>query len=345
MSSLTAFQVKYKSVKSCGVSWEYNGSVRKSDGVRHGQGTCTYSDGDVYVGEWRDGEKKGAGTYTSARGDVSEGVWANDKLNGSGKETFADVSYEGEFKDNNWHGRGKETRDDGSTYEGQFRDGKRHGTGRCALVNGSIHEGSWEDNKLHGHGKVTSQDGAVFVLSYEGQFNSGNWHGRGRVTYASGEVYDGQWKDGKRCTCPENLTKDNIHTLHVDMLVDFWGAHSSKGPRRIEGTLADSQESALKKDDKALLICLNEGENAQGQLCYRHLVTVLEVGCARSAHENQVLLNYDQFKAAKHNTWISNRSSLLEHATAERRKERLVFNAMYEKVREHKFPRAQRKRK
>jgi hypothetical protein len=89
----------------------------------------------------------------------------------------------------------------------------------------------------------------------------------------------------------------------------------------------------------------NEGENAQGQLCYRHLVTVLEIGCARSAHENQVLLNYDQFKAAKHNTWISNRSSLLEHATAERRKERLVFNAMYEKVRENKFPRAQRKRK
>lgn len=343
-ASLTVLQVKCKGVKSGGISWVYDGFVRKSDGARHGYGTCTYSDDDVYVGEWRDGEKKGAGKYTSARGDISEGVWVHDKLNGTGKETCcANGSvYEGEFKDNNWHGKGREMRADGSVYEGEFRDSKRHGTGCCTLVNGSIYEGTWQDDKLHGHGKVTCGDGS---MSYEGQFNSGNWHGRGKVTYASGEVYDGPWKDGKRCICPDNITKDNVQTLDVAMLVDFWGAHAKKGPKGHGGTLADSNEKDLKVGDEALLIALEEGEYAQGQLCYRHAVTVLEIGCARSVHENQVLLRFKKWPSPKNDIWITNRNSLIEHATQERLKECVKFNAMYEKVKEHLNPRAQRKRK
>jgi hypothetical protein len=92
-----------------------------------------------------------------------------------------------------------------------------------------------------------------------------------------------------------------------------------------------------------MIIALEEKEFAQGQLCFRHLVTVLQIGSARSAYENQILLRYKHFSPA-HDTWITKRSSLIERVTEELLKERVVFNPIYKKVREHIYPRAQRKR-
>ena len=34
------------------------------NGVPHGQGTLTFSNGDKYVGEWKDDKAHGQGTYT-----------------------------------------------------------------------------------------------------------------------------------------------------------------------------------------------------------------------------------------------------------------------------------------
>ena len=37
--------------------------------------------------------------------------------------------YEGEYKDEKYHGHGTETWSDGDKYEGEFKDGKRKGHG------------------------------------------------------------------------------------------------------------------------------------------------------------------------------------------------------------------------
>ena len=49
--------------------------------VSYGQvETRNYSDGSVYVGEFRDGQRNGQGTYTFADGTVSSGIWRDNEL-------------------------------------------------------------------------------------------------------------------------------------------------------------------------------------------------------------------------------------------------------------------------
>ena len=70
----------------------------------HGNGTETQSDGEKYVGEFKDGLYHGQGTYTYANG---------------GK-------YVGEFKDDNKHGQGTYTYADGAIYVGEWKDNEKH---------------------------------------------------------------------------------------------------------------------------------------------------------------------------------------------------------------------------
>ena len=46
----------------------------------HGQGTLTFPDGAAYVGEWRDGFMNGQGSLTLADGKVKKGIWKNGAL-------------------------------------------------------------------------------------------------------------------------------------------------------------------------------------------------------------------------------------------------------------------------
>ena len=49
--------------------------------VSYGQvETRNYSDGSVYVGEFRDGQRDGQGTYAFADGRVSRGIWRDNEL-------------------------------------------------------------------------------------------------------------------------------------------------------------------------------------------------------------------------------------------------------------------------
>ena len=66
-------------------------------------GSLTYSNGDKYVGEWKDGNRSGQGTYTFANG----------------------ANYVGEFKDGKFHGQGKFINQFRTQFEGSFRDGER----------------------------------------------------------------------------------------------------------------------------------------------------------------------------------------------------------------------------
>ena len=53
------------------------------DNKMHGQGTCTYASGGKYIGEWKDNKRHGQGTYTAAnKGKVYEGLWENGEFIG-----------------------------------------------------------------------------------------------------------------------------------------------------------------------------------------------------------------------------------------------------------------------
>jgi len=42
---------------------------------RHGQGTCTWPSGTIYIGNWKDDKLHGDGTLTHSDGRVSKGMF------------------------------------------------------------------------------------------------------------------------------------------------------------------------------------------------------------------------------------------------------------------------------
>ena len=94
---------------------QYVGQTKLLSGKRHGQGTYTWADGRVYVGEWKKDKRHGQGTYTWPSGQT----------------------YVGEFKDGKKHGQGTTKYDNGSKYVGEYKNGKRDGRGTAYYSDGS----------------------------------------------------------------------------------------------------------------------------------------------------------------------------------------------------------------
>ena len=59
--------------------------------MRHGIGTCTWSDGSTYTGDWTVNIRHGNGVFKTG-GDnpiTYEGQWANDIKHGRGRLTYS----------------------------------------------------------------------------------------------------------------------------------------------------------------------------------------------------------------------------------------------------------------
>ena len=63
-----------------------------------GFGTATYSNGDVYVGNWLDGQRSGHGTLTSLSGEKYDGSWLKDVRDGFGVSVFSNGAWQGRVK-------------------------------------------------------------------------------------------------------------------------------------------------------------------------------------------------------------------------------------------------------
>ena len=169
--------------------------------------TIVYFNGDSYVGEVDgNGLKSGHGILKRTNGNVYDGEFKDDRRHGKGKLTWAagtmhggDI-YEGEYKEGLMNGKGKLTFTNGDIYEGEFKDGKRHVRGKYTWADGDVYDGEFKDGKRHGQGKFTWADGSVNEGDmYEGEYKNDRKHGRGKLTSADGSVvYDGMWFEGKR---------------------------------------------------------------------------------------------------------------------------------------------------
>ncbi|MCB9201736.1 MAG: hypothetical protein H6604_01625 [Flavobacteriales bacterium] len=93
--------------------------------ARNGFNKYTYSNGDVYEGNWVENKKQGFGKYTSAStGDVYEGNWVDDIRSGQGKLTWKDgKTFVGNFENNMPKGEGKMIYADGTEQDGVFENG------------------------------------------------------------------------------------------------------------------------------------------------------------------------------------------------------------------------------
>lgn len=74
----------------------------------------------------------------------------------SGKGTYffadSDKTYEGDFNNNHFHGKGKLTFGNGNCYNGTFENGLQSGQGTMSYADGSKYIGAWHNDLKHGIG-------------------------------------------------------------------------------------------------------------------------------------------------------------------------------------------------
>ena len=80
------------------------------------------------------------------------------KLHWLGKFTTEAFTYEGEFSEDLFNGKGVLKYADGSYYEGEFRKGQICGKGEMLFSNGSKYDGQWYDGRMHGIGTFYTVD-------------------------------------------------------------------------------------------------------------------------------------------------------------------------------------------
>lgn len=126
-------------------------------------------------------------TYLLGDGSNYTGPTKNRKADGRGKlvfpkkNSFNYESYEGEFQDGYFFGKGTLIWQSGSKYNGEFIEGRREGFGIYVFNNGrSTYEGFFRDGQFHGRGKLTIKKENGDSYSYEGNFENDLQSGRGK---------------------------------------------------------------------------------------------------------------------------------------------------------------------
>ena len=115
--------------------------------------------------------------------------------------------YEGEWKRDKEHGKGKLMTADRSRiiYEGEFERGRMQGQGTYYYAQadnsvldkatlGARYIGEFKENMRNGFGQYFLPDGSI----YNGMWREGMMNGKGIFTWPDKSTYDGEWKDGKR---------------------------------------------------------------------------------------------------------------------------------------------------
>ncbi len=127
-----------------------------------GKGKYTFSNGDVYEGEFECGFRI-YGKMTYANGDVYEGHWSpieiceescnilgGEEKNGEGILHYANGDeYNGSWLNGKRHGQGIFTSlDQMCIYVGEWFNDQKHGEGKMIYANKTTKKGKWENDKL-----------------------------------------------------------------------------------------------------------------------------------------------------------------------------------------------------
>ena len=93
-------------------------------------------------------------------------------------------------------GIGKFQYKNGDLYDGEWRDNKFHGRGKLTMSSGTIYEGNFENNKMHGHGSFTFANGDKYTGLFENDQRT-----EGIVTCVNGDIFRGDYSTKKEKIC------------------------------------------------------------------------------------------------------------------------------------------------
>jgi hypothetical protein len=156
------------------------------EGVRDGQGTLKWANGDFYEGDFKNGLRHGVGILVEQYGRRKyHGSWVLSQKEGHGTEIFANGDkYVGEYSHDMFNGQGELTTS-GGVYKGGFKDGLRDGFGIMQFKTNCRYEGMWSKGRFDGKGLYSWPDSR----RYEGQWVNGERTGMGIFTEVNGEKY------------------------------------------------------------------------------------------------------------------------------------------------------------
>jgi len=186
-------------------------------GQRHGGGRLRWLDGSSYAGEFIEGVRAGHGKLTLPMNSDAqqtgkyEGQWKDNTMHGRGRlETLEEGNYEGQFKSNSFHGQGRLEFPNGDVHVGSFARGFREGKGRYEWKNGDWFEGNFRNSGRDGNGTFISKDRGI---RFKGQFQEDMPHGRGTLlqeTPMSNPMeYEGQFDHGLKSGMGKYIWPDN----------------------------------------------------------------------------------------------------------------------------------------
>jgi hypothetical protein len=168
----------------------YRGATRGA--TLHGKGEYV-SKSFKYEGEWAEGLKQGDGTYVWENGDRYQGHFSADRPDGRGRYQFANGdAYEGEVQAGVINGRGSYTSKNGDVFDGSFQNGRPHGVGVYRFASGDRYEGEMRAGNMQGTGRYVAKNGD----RVEGPFAGGRPHGKGVYHFSNGDRYEGDIQAG-----------------------------------------------------------------------------------------------------------------------------------------------------
>ena len=193
--------------------------------------------------------------------DQNGNIYSGDILwikNGNGKCKYNTKDgyeiYEGQFREDLCHGKGKYIFANGEIYEGDFSyGGERMGNCTVKYPNGNEYNGKWSRNSECGKGTMKYKNGDIYI----GNWDSNNQNGQGKMKYKNGDYYDGNWSSGK----PSG--KGEMIYANGDIYEGEWknGVKSEKG--RMIYANGDIYTGEWKKDEK----------NGRGEMIYsNHII-------------------------------------------------------------------------
>ncbi|KAJ3036088.1 hypothetical protein HDV00_003064 [Rhizophlyctis rosea] len=183
---------------------------------RNGPHSTVYmTNGDWYLGEWRDDMKHGNGTYYYHKtGSIYEGEWSHDVRSGFGtysvpltpppllraQKTSSPFSvHQPPESSSSTHKRltphASQNTPMRKIYAGEWLADVRHGRGTCFFDDGGVYDGGWVGDVRQGWGKMIyagETEGEAGEV-YEGEWFEGMRHGQGILLLPNGNRYEGTW--------------------------------------------------------------------------------------------------------------------------------------------------------
>ena len=168
-------------------------------GLKNGKGKeyFNYYNELSYEGEYKDGRKEGKGAEYYINGEIKfEGIFLNGEIwDGIGYEKDSD-NY---FIIKNGNGYIKEYDEFGNLlFEGEYKNGEKSGKGKEYSCNVLIYEGEFSNGIRIGKGKGKEYDSITKKLIYDGNYLDGKRNGEGKIYFNDIVVFEGEFKNGKR---------------------------------------------------------------------------------------------------------------------------------------------------